>query len=122
MDQYDRRSTPVRVSLLIPKSAAGCEFIPLILLITVTAMLSVGGRTFMFLPIAYGLYKGLQWMFKRDSQLTIIYWKYRNEGDSYDPWPRPTKSGSVSSTAAKERRAAAKSRRPYGLGRDLPLA
>lgn len=103
----DRRITPIHRSLLEVKSTAGAEFTPTVLNITLMLVMMMGPKLLWWPFLTIMIHAGLRWMFERDDKLMLVYTRYRREGDSYDPWPRPRQ------TVGK---------RPYGMGRDLPLA
>ncbi|MCK6421760.1 MAG: VirB3 family type IV secretion system protein [Aquabacterium sp.] len=102
-----RRSTIVRRSLLETKSTAGAEFAPTVLNITLMLVMMMGPKLLWWPLIALVLHSLLKWMFGRDDKLTLVFARYSREADVYDPWPRPRQ---------------VENKRPYGMGRDLPLA
>lgn len=101
----DFRSTPVHRSLLEVKSTAGAEFVPVVANATILGMMLMGPHLMWWPAVTYIVHKFLQYLYKVDDQMLRVFWRYRVEGDHYDPWPRPNPVV----------------KRPYGLGRDLPL-
>lgn len=103
--QGERRSTIIHASLLEVKSTAGAEFLPVVANFTVTAMMFMGPHLLWWPVVAWCIHKLLQYLFKVDQRMFDVLFKYLGEGDFYDPWPRP----------------GMRNKRPYGMGRDLPL-
>jgi type IV secretory pathway VirB3-like protein len=103
--EFERRSTVIHSSLLEVKSTAGAEFIPVLINFTVTAMLFMGPHIVWWPAVAWVIHKVLQYLFTVDQRMFEVLWKYLSEGDYYDPWPRYD----------------SRVKRPYGMGRDLPL-
>jgi type IV secretory pathway VirB3-like protein len=98
------RSTPVHACLLEVKSAAGAEFMPVVINVTVMVVMLIGPNIMWWPLLTYFVHKFFQWMFFRDPHLTRIFAKYLAEGDVYDPWPKPSQRIN---------------KRPVGAGRDL---
>jgi type IV secretory pathway TrbD component len=102
-----RRFTPIHRSLLEVKSTAGAEFAPAVLNFTVMLVMMMGPELLWWPLITLTIHAALRWMFARDDKLMLVYDRYRREADCYDPWPRPRQYVG---------------KRPYGMGRNLPLA
>jgi type IV secretion system protein TrbD len=98
------RTTPIHNCLLEIKSVAGAEFAPVIANVTIALMMVIGPGLMWWPALAYVIHKFLQWLFGRDPHLSRIFFRYMQEGDFYDPWPRATQTIN---------------KRPIGAGRDL---
>jgi type IV secretory pathway TrbD component len=98
------RTTTVHACLLEVKSAAGAEFAPTVANLTVCLVMLIGPNLFWWPLVSYFLQKLLQWMFRKDPHLSLIFTRYMREGDHYDPWPRANQYVN---------------KRPFGAGRDL---
>lgn len=88
------------------KSTAGGEFAPTVFNVTLTLVMLMGPNLLWWPVVALAIQALLRWMFTVDSRASAVFMKYMREGDVYDPWPR-----------AGQRQ----NRRPYGMGRGLPL-
>lgn len=97
--------TPVRRSLLEVKSTAGAEFYAVVVNVAVAGIMLMGPRMVWWLVVAYFGHQFLKYLFTIDEQFFAVLVRYLREGDVYDPWPRP----------------GMKNKRPYGMGRGLPL-
>lgn len=105
MSDYSSRSTPIHRSLMEVKSTAGAEFIPTLINFTLLGVMVMGPRFYWWPVVTWVIQKVLKWMFASDPQKSLVVSRYLREGDRYDPWPRPD----------------SRNKRPYKMGRDLPL-
>lgn len=102
------RSNKIHTSLHEVRSAAGVELIPLVWNISICAIMFIGPPKIVLWPlITLIVHRLLQYLFRKDPKMCAILWRYRSEADRYDPWPQRVKKSA---------------RRPYGMGRDIPLA
>lgn len=99
------RRTPIRHSLMEIKSTWGAEFLLTLMNVTLCFVMVMGPRFVWWPLVMWFIQKLLQWNFRRDPQMSLVVLRYIGEGDHYDPWPRAT----------------TKTKRPLGLGRDVPL-
>ena len=98
------RTTPGHQAMLEVKSAAGAEFAPTVANLTVCLIMLMGPNFYWWPLLACFVQKLLQWMFRRDPHLGLIFLRYMREGDRYDPWPRANQL---------------LNKRPMGAARDL---
>jgi type IV secretion system protein VirB3 len=103
--QFERRSTIIHSSLLEVKSAGGAEFMPVVANVTIAFVMMIAPHFLWWPVVSWCIHKLLQYLFKVDERMFAVLFRYLNEGDYYDPWPRP----------------GMRNKRPYGMGRDLPL-
>lgn len=106
MSEYVARASTVHRSLLETKSTAGAEFAPAVANVTLMMVMLMGPNLLWWPVITIGIQLFLKWMFGVDDRLSMVFMRYLREGDVYDPWPRANQS---------------QNKRPFGMGRDIPL-
>jgi len=88
MFDYIPRVTKIHRCLNQVKSLAGAERGFVIVNATICLATVMGLKTLIWVPVAFAIHIFLVWLFKNDPMTRLIYKRYNQQGDRYDPWPR----------------------------------